>query len=200
MWDRYKVQPSFVLGFHGCDASIAEKVFAGKAHLRASTNAHDWLGSGIYFWESSPQRALQWARAAISQPASSKGRINRPAVVGAIIDLGSCCTLFDSAALEELSTAYELLKWSHEEAQTAMPTNKGASTDAALRFLDCAVIEYMHTLRDAQDLAPYDTVRAAFSEGGRLYPDARLTARNHIQLAVRNPQCIKGYFRPIGRR
>jgi hypothetical protein len=199
MWDRYKVQPSFVLGFHGCDASIAEQVFAGKADLKASTNAHDWLGSGIYFWESSPQRALEWAEDAIKQPASSKGRIKRPAVVGAIIDLRNCCTLFDSSALGELSTAYDLLKWSHDEAKTAMPRNKGVSADAVLRYLDCAVIEYMHALRDAEDLPPYDTVRAAFSEGDVLYPDARLTARNHIQLAVRNPQCIKGYFRPIVR-
>lgn len=65
MWDLYKFQPSFVLGFHGCDKAVAEHVLAstGKQHLRRSTNRHDWLGNGIYFWESSPQRAMEWVHA-----------------------------------------------------------------------------------------------------------------------------------------
>jgi hypothetical protein len=53
-WDRYKNLPAFVLGFHGCDAAVADKVIAGKAHLEPSNKPHDWLGSGAYFWEGSP--------------------------------------------------------------------------------------------------------------------------------------------------
>jgi hypothetical protein len=40
-----------VLGYHGCDKSVANKVFGGKSLLVASANDDDWLGHGIYFWE-----------------------------------------------------------------------------------------------------------------------------------------------------
>ena len=41
--------PSFVLGYHGCDAALAEEVLAGREILRPSRNDYDWLGEGIYF-------------------------------------------------------------------------------------------------------------------------------------------------------
>jgi hypothetical protein len=43
-------------------------------------------------------------------------------------------------------------------------------------------------------------VRAAFVEGGQLYPDAGFSAKSHIQICVRNVACIKGYFRPLDDR
>jgi hypothetical protein len=43
----------------------------------------------------------------------------------------------------------------------------------------------------------YETVRGAFWEGGELYPTSGFGRKNHIQIAVRAPHCIKGYFRPI---
>jgi hypothetical protein len=53
---------SFVLGFHGCDASTSNAILAGRTtHLYASENPFEWLGTGIYFWEASPARALQYA-------------------------------------------------------------------------------------------------------------------------------------------
>lgn len=53
-WRLYKRQPGFVLGFHGCDASVGEAVLSGKKWLEPSENRYDWLGSGIYFWEGNP--------------------------------------------------------------------------------------------------------------------------------------------------
>jgi hypothetical protein len=41
--------PGFVLGFHGCDQVIAERILGGKEDVRVSENPHDWLGSGAYF-------------------------------------------------------------------------------------------------------------------------------------------------------
>lgn len=196
-WARYKVQPSFVLGFHGCDHDTAEKVLAGEEHLRPSSKPYDWLGNGIYFWEASPLRALQWAQEATQKPHKTAGSIVTPAVVGAIIDLGVCCNLFDSASLQDLADSFTLLKWSLDRQGIDMPKNSGRDRDRLLRHLDCAVIEYMHSLRADQELQPYDTVRAAFGEGDSIFPGAGLTARNHIQIAVRNTACIKGYFRPL---
>ena len=42
----------------------------------------------------------------------------------------------------------------------------------------------------------FDSVRAAFSEGKPLYDGARFMSQNHIQLAILNPNCIKGIFLP----
>ena len=43
----YSTRPSLVLGFHGCDQSVVDKVIAGKEELLASNNDYDWLGPGI---------------------------------------------------------------------------------------------------------------------------------------------------------
>jgi len=37
--------------------------------------------------------------------------------------------------------------------------------------------------------------RGVFVEGEPLYPGAAIQKFNHIQVCVRNPDCIKGYFR-----
>ena len=69
--------------------------------------------------------------------------------------------------------------------------------EPSLRYLDCAVMENLHEYRQRSDAAPFDSVRGAFWEGRPLYPTAGFRERNHIQLCIRNPACIKGYFRPL---
>ena len=47
-------------------------------------------------------------------------------------------------------------------------------------------------------VCPHSTRCAqAFIEGEPVYQDAGFREKNHIQLCVRNPACIKGYFRPL---
>jgi|GEM_PF-2644948 len=50
-----------VFAFHGCDRRIRDAVLLGRQKLLASLNTYDWLGTGIYFWEHGPGRALEWA-------------------------------------------------------------------------------------------------------------------------------------------
>jgi len=57
----YSKRANFVLGFNGCDQSVAEKVLGGKEVLNESTNDYDWLGHGVYFWENNKERALEFA-------------------------------------------------------------------------------------------------------------------------------------------
>jgi hypothetical protein len=65
------------------------------------------------------------------------------------------------------------------------------------RFLDRAVFEDMHSERLlGEGLPDYQTVRASFPEGNELYPGAGFTEQNHIQIAVRDPSVIRGYFLP----
>lgn len=89
----YCISPSFVLGFHGCERDIGERVLAGEETLLDSTNDYDWLGRGAYFWENNPQRALSFATNAQKQRS-----IRNPFVIGAVIDLGRCldCQVIDA--------------------------------------------------------------------------------------------------------
>lgn len=194
VWSLYKTQPSFVLGFHGCDRSVGEAVLAGGEHLKASTNDYDWLGEGIYFWENSPHRAALWAE---SVHARRPDVVKEPFVVGAIIDLGLCCDLTDSDSLSEVADAFELLRVALRGQGAEVPKNIGNTRERLLRRRDRAVIEFMHFSRAQSALLSYDTMRAPFTEGGALYEDAGFCELTHIQLAVRNTDCIKGYFRPI---
>jgi hypothetical protein len=190
----YQVLPSYALGFHGCDKSVAKAVLSGKAHLQRSKNTYDWLGEGIYFWENSPTRALEYATDLRDHPRKTGPKIKTPAVVGAIIELGYCFNLLDAEFLTLLVDAFDDYKELQAEVGLALPVN---SADQLRRPLDCAVINAMHQTRDDQKLRPFDSVRAAFAEGGELYPGSGVSAKHHIQLAVRRRSCIKGYFRPL---
>lgn len=202
----YQRLPGLVLGFHGCDRDVGEALLHGEfVHLEPSTNKYDWLGNGIYFWENDPQRAWEFAEEQHRKPHTSKGHVKDPFVIGAVIDLGLCLNLSDRRALGELRTAHQALVRLHKQNAEPLPENKGPGFGA--RYLDRAVVEMLHGLRaqldeQAPDLGlprvpPYDTVRSAFPEGEELYAGAGFRAKNHIQIAVRNTSCIKGYFRPI---
>ena len=193
----YEILPSFVLGFHGCDEAVAEQVFAGTTDLKVSTNDYDWLGHGIYFWENNPGRAMQYARQLMAHPVRSRATISKPAVIGAVIDLGVCMNLLDTDSLQLLEDSYRYLADALADSGQAMPANLtvGKASDLLLRKLDCAVIEWVHLSREQQKLSAFDSVRSVFIEGEPLYPNAGFHKHNHIQLCVRNPSCIKGYFR-----
>lgn len=194
----------FILGFHGCDQDIGEHVLAGGDHVTVSTNSHDWLGTGAYFWENSVRRAQQWAEHIASHPQHFGHRIRKPFVVGAIIETGLCLDLTVTESLEELRRAHLLLTAACEEAGISLPVNEpGFSGDLDLvkRHLDCAVINFAHHLREQEGLTPYDTVRGAFPEGRALYPGARIMEQTHVQICVRHPgRAIRGYFRPLLRK
>lgn len=195
----YEVLPSFVLGFHGCDHALAEKVFAGKTRLKPSQNDYDWLGHGVYFWENNPQRALEYANLLRARK-HGKARVIRPAVIGAIIDLGFCMNLLDAQFLQMVKEGYRALSTLSRQAGQPLPQNRqvGGSDDLLLRHLDCAVVETVHQFRASRRVRAFDSVRGAFIEGSPLYPGAGFNERNHIQICVRNPKCIKGYFRVLG--
>lgn len=192
--DIYQRLPGLVLGFHGCDESVGEDIFTDpKKHLDQSNNDYDWLGGGIYFWENDPQRAWEFAKEAAKNPKISKGKIKKPCVVGAVLELGLCCNLLDRRALDEIRESFDFLDTLFTALGDTLPTN-GKVRQA--RRLDCLVIENMHKLRKRHSIKEYDTVRGAFWEGGELYPGANIERMNHVQIAVRNKDAIKGYFRP----
>jgi hypothetical protein len=42
----------------------------------------------------------------------------------------------------------------------------------------------------------FHTIRCAFSEGTPAFPGSKIMAQSHIQIAVRDPSVIIGYFKP----
>lgn len=192
-WSLYQRQPSFVLGFHGTDRSVVDDaVSRAIKHLDKSEDTTEWLGHGVYFWENDPARAMEWARTG-----KTKGNIETPDAVGAVIDLGFCLDLTTMTGLAEVATAYEMLANAFQQAGLALPQNT-AGPDKVKRELDCAVIQALHRYRAGEGLEAYDSVRAPFPEDKPLFNDSGFRKRNHIQICVIKPEkCIKGYFKPI---
>ena len=178
-----------VVAYHGCDVVVAEQLLQGEK-FRKSRNDYDWLGEGVYFWEYGAARALEFAR-----DQARRGKLSRPAVVGALVQLGRCFDLMDTRFTSELDDAFRLLKASRDEAGEPLPVNEGKTPDRLLRRRDCAVLNYY--LRWLQEIgAPYDTVRCGFVEGPPVYEGSGIHCQSHVQIAVRDLTCILGVFRP----
>lgn len=176
-----------VVGYHGCQRSFANGVLLGKTPFtdwKKSQNRYDWLGDGIYFWEHSPSRALRWATDHFGKKA---------AVLGAVIQLGACFDLLDEEITAILAANYRRFKRSHATLRMPLPINKGK--EKKLRELDCAVINYSLN-RASGAKVKFDTARGAFLEGPPIFPGTTISAETHMQVAVRNVDCILGIFRP----
>ena len=77
-----------------------------------------------------------------------------------------------------------------------VPPAKNRGSDLQARYLDRAVFETLHQLRVQRNQPSFDTVRAFFVEGEPLYKGAGLRDLDHIQICVREPRKIIGYFLP----
>jgi hypothetical protein len=193
----YSKLPNLVIGFHGCDKTVAEKVLRNSEDMRESKNEYDWLGHGIYFWEQNLERAWEWAEQQADKP---KSNIKNPSVIGAVIDLGNCLNLCDMHHIKVVRNQYYYYKIARRLANLPLPENKNTAgnSDLLLRSLDCAVIESLHRTLRKRNQPEYDSVRGVFLEGEPIYPNAGFRNKTHIQICVRNPNCIKGLFAPRG--
>jgi len=122
-------------------------------------------------------------------------KVRQPFVIGAVIELGLCLDLTTSQGLGLVRIAYDILADATKATGLRLPSN---SADGLRRNLDCSVIREVHEIREVQKLPPIDTVKGVFTEGKPLYPGAGFREKTHIQIAVRNPGCIKGVFRVPG--
>lgn len=191
----YQNEARLVLGFHGCEKKVRDKVLLNpNDNLTPSNNTYDWLGNGIYFWLNDPQRALEWAE---EQYERDKYQ-SEPSVIGAIIDLGDCLNLAERNSAILLKEGYEHLKNNMKEQNLELQTNKLTKNGkfSFIRELDCAVFKEVHEILEQQSGKSFDTVMGYFEEGDLIYPGAFFHEKSHIQICVRNTDCIKGYFLP----
>ncbi|MCK6513342.1 hypothetical protein L6R29_25715 [Myxococcota bacterium] len=185
-----------IVGYHGCEKSVAERVLMEGEELRPSQNTYDWLGKGVYFWEYGPRRAWDFA---FEQ--KERGKLETPFVLGAYIHLGRCFDLADVYHTEQLRMAWPRFKGIFEAAGKPLPENKRGqrfTNDILLRYRDCAYLNWYLEWMDAEygGTSYYQTVRGVFVEGEAAYEGSGFQSKNHLQIAVRDPSCILGYFRP----
>lgn len=184
----YSVKDNLLFGFHGCDEFLCNRLVNGDLHLDYSDNPYDWLGKGMYFWENDPERALLWAESSMKHPQNKKQVISKPAVVGAVICLGKCLDFMEIANLQKLKAIYDELT----SLGIDLPENTGK--DFYKRNLDCFLINALIAQEKTKG-NEFDSVRGVFFEGNELYKNAGFREKNHIQISVINPNCIKGYFK-----
>ncbi|MGF7054762.1 hypothetical protein GGC47_003966 [Bosea sp. OAE752] len=182
---------NMVVGYHGCEASTGRKILAGDEML-LSEKQYDWLGKGVYFWENDPQRAKEWADEKVA-----KGHYTEPFVIGALIDLGNCLDLTLRENHDFLIVAYDGYYEDAKRTGKDILVNKDVAddknADKLLRFLDCAVINYLHSTLGASG---FDSVRGMFVEGDSVYAGAGFRQKTHTQIAVVKQTCIKEVFVP----
>lgn len=170
-----------VLACHGTTRAIAKNLVDGKP-FRSSSNDYDWLGHGIYFWEYGWQRAWEWAEARHGREA---------AVVGAVVQLGTCLDLLDPRNMEYIRNGYEELLLSCNEQKLAVPLNHPGGRNN----LDCAVCNIVYK-NLAHGGVIIDTARALFIEPTadgaikRTLPSGSIFEGGHIQLCVLRREMI----------
>lgn len=197
---------SFTIGYHGCDAEVASLLLNERTKFLVSDQVYEWLGNGMYFWENNMKRGLDWA-----WQKYEKNYIKRPAVVGALLDLRNCCDFSDQRYLDLFKSYHQDMVENRVIQGRDMPVNyapKGTlQKDMVARNLDCAVVEYMHEeMKWLHDFGvpekfnhktkPFDSVRGLFTEGQPVFKGSGIYHKSHIQICIRNPECIVGFFLP----
>ncbi|MGH6909283.1 MAG: hypothetical protein ACREE0_19520 [Phenylobacterium sp.] len=189
--------PKIVVGHHGTRREYADRILGGDP-LRARQNNHDWLGTGIYFWQDGEQRARVWARA------TSRSDGAEPAVIAADVDLDGCLDLFDLRDYRTLLRLYReferldgldsviqagLVVVEGRQYTTADPVSDPLTRQPILNkrdsvFIDWAVRVLGHGGRTVR------TVRGAFISGHALFPESFLFDWSHAQISVIDPSVI----------
>jgi hypothetical protein len=122
--------------------------------------------------------------------------VERPAVVGALLQLGNCFDLMDTRCTADLEDAFPSFVAMCEREGWPVPINGGITPDLLLRRRDCAVINFcLENLQRRGDVL-YDSVRCGFREGAPVFDGSGIFTKSHVQLAIRNESCILGSFRP----
>lgn len=202
----YDIRPNTIIGFHGCELSVRNKLVNNPDEIEISQESYDWLGHGMYFWENNYTRALRWAEDRVKS-----GKYKKASVLGAVLQIGRSCDFLDSKYTELVARYYEAMYQEYTQTGKILPQNIDLKSDEhqdkLLRLLDCTVIEHMHKkIKETYDKeigekgyssAPiFDSTRGAFYEGGPAFDGASISKKSHIQVCIRNMNCIKGFFIP----
>lgn len=186
---NYRDYNRTIVAYHGTTVEVADRLVNGEP-FDDSERPYDWLGRGVYFWEYAPKQAWWWTR--------ERRRNEAPAVVGAMIRLGSCLDLLDPVNVRFLRGVYEdmILKWG--EGDEPPPKNVKSK-----RSLDCAVLNWVYERSDRAG-TPIETSRGVYvptNSVNRVWRGSWIYEQAHIQVCVRKQENILAlwHVRPDGR-
>jgi hypothetical protein len=91
----HRLSSCFVLGYHGCDRDVGERLLAGEA-FQPSDNDYDWLGPGsasgrptrAEVWNSPPKQCAAAVRVSASRSSSEQSSISDDRDLRASVDQG----------------------------------------------------------------------------------------------------------------
>jgi len=106
--------------------------------------------------------------------------------------LGNCFDLLDTHFTAILAGAFSEFCRVQNENGRPIPQNKRQRHN-----LDCAVINWTVDFLESKRGLKYHTVRGMFQEGERVFDTSEIKTKSHIQIAVRHPDVILGYFKPV---
>lgn len=193
-----------IVAYHGCDITTRDDLVSGRlGTLHQSRNCYDWLGQGMYFFEDDIDRALVFAKNSHENPKKMYTRkaIGTPAVVGATLCIKHCLDMTTQRGIRSFREALESMTESFTRAGIPMPTNEPAhpeDRDILLRNLDASVVNLIRQARFDTGMEPIQAVRGAFYQGEELAPLSGFRQNSHIQIALRDPSCVVGWFLPSG--
>ena len=105
------------------------------------------------------------------------------------IDLGQCLNLLESTYHDAIRATYRNLRTVYRSQGWAFPKNRKKRHD-----LDCLVINkfvlFMEQFTGQQGIL-FQTVRGVFEEGRPLFPGSAIRSQSHVQIAVRDVQCLR---------
>lgn len=192
-----------IIGYHGCDVTTRDGLVSGRKAPLLSSNSYDWLGPGFYVFENDRERAEAFAEHAAAAPEKrlTANPIAHPSVVGCIFSVQRCLDMTTKNGLMEFEAAANALQDGFQRtAEKPLPTNRAAcelDTEGLLHCLDNAVFGFIHQHRDDQFQGiHYQAVRGAFRQGAEISPGSGFHRDSHIQIALRDPECIIGWFLP----
>lgn len=162
----------WVYGYHGTSMDRATAII--ESGFNPSNNEYDWLGKGIYFWQDAPKRAWQWAQS--THP-------DNPAVVKCRLRLDrSCLDLLDIGYFPLLKTMYNGFITSYTQQNLAIPQQNPERSKA--HRLDCSFFNYVVKTFNSSSDARIASIRSAFVEGDRIFPNSAIYDLTHIQIAI----------------
>lgn len=200
-----------VLAYHGCDITIRDGLVRRVIEPKISNNPYDWLGKGLYFFEGDFLRAKKLAQNSHERNLQLLTRqpIGTPAVVGAILDIDRWFDLTTQTGIFDFTRAASALVAG--SAGGEMPRNKQAfpdDEDFIHRAFDRAACEMVHKYRELTHKkaledhdsaaivasAPYQASRGAYEQGVHIADGSSVRGDTHIQIAVHDLNCIRGWF------
>jgi hypothetical protein len=167
-----------VYGYHGTSKQSAQEII--DRGFNYSINDYDWLGTGVYFFQDAPIRALTWVKQRYPDSA---------AVIKSELMLENCIDLLDIGWYPIIRDTYSMFVLEYQKANIPLP-NQNPQISKAHR-LDCAFFNYIVEKIFASQDKTIDSIRAVFNEGNRIYPNSAICDRAHIQILIRDLSLIE---------